>query len=82
MPVRQLTASRILRIERFSDFDEFRANDVLGLGVSTPLRPHEVSLSRAILPLQDGLFVLQRAFARRFEAEVGTDPRVSGSLEV
>ena len=73
MPVRQLTASRILRIERFSDFDEFRANDVLGLGVSTPLHPREVSLSRAVLPLQDGLFVLQRAFARRFEAEAGTD---------
>ena len=73
MPVRQLTASRILRIERFSDFDEFRANDVLGLGVSTPLHPREVSLSRAILPLQDGLFVLQRAFARRFEAVAGTD---------
>jgi AraC family ethanolamine operon transcriptional activator len=73
MPVRQLTASRILRIERFSDFDEFRANDILGLGVSTPLRPREVSLSRAILPLQDGLFVLQRAFPRRLEVDVGTD---------
>ncbi|MGY8709335.1 helix-turn-helix domain-containing protein [Bradyrhizobium sp. 18BD] len=73
MPVRQLTPSRILRIERFSDFDEFRANDVLGLGISTPLRPHDVTLSRAILPLRDGLFVLQRAFARRLEADVGTD---------
>lgn len=73
MPVSQLTPSRILRIERFSDFDEFRANDVLGLGVSTPLRPREVSLSRAILPLQDGLFVLQRAFPRRLEVDVGTD---------
>jgi AraC family ethanolamine operon transcriptional activator len=73
MPVRQLTPSRILRIERFSDFDEFRANDILGLGISTPLHPRDVSLSRAILPLQDGMFVLQRAFPRRLEVDVGTD---------
>jgi len=73
MPVHRLTPSRILRIERFADFDEFRANDLLGLGISTPLRPRDVSLSRAILPLQDGIFVLQRAFARRFEADVGAD---------
>jgi len=73
MPVRRLKPSRVLGVERCSDFDEFRANEVLGLGTSTPLRPREFSLSRAILPLRDGLFVLQRSFARRFEAEIGTD---------
>jgi len=73
MPVDRLKPSRVLHIERFSDFSEFRANEVLGLGTSTPLRPREFSLSRAILPLQNGLFVLQRAFARRYEAELGTD---------
>ena len=73
MPVDRLKPSRVLNIERFSDFSEFRANEVLGLGTSTPLRPREFSLSRAILPLQSGLFVLQRAFARRYEAEIGTD---------
>jgi len=73
MPIDRLKPSRVLHIERFSDFSEFRANEVLGLGISTPLRPREFSLSRAILPLQSGLFVLQRAFARRFEAEFGTD---------
>ena len=73
MPVDRLKPSRVLKIERFSDFSEFRANEVLGLGTSTPLRPREFSLSRAILPLQNGLFVLQRAFARRYEAEIGTD---------
>ncbi|MDA9430679.1 helix-turn-helix domain-containing protein [Bradyrhizobium sp. CCBAU 51627] len=73
MPVDRLKPSRVLNIERFSDFSEFRANEVLGLGTSTPLRPREFSLARAILPLQSGLFVLQRAFARRFEAEMGTD---------
>ncbi|WP_456623742.1 MULTISPECIES: helix-turn-helix domain-containing protein [unclassified Bradyrhizobium] len=73
MPVRRLTPSRVLGIERFSDFSEFRANEVLGLGTSTPLRPRDFSLSRAILPLQDGLFVFQRAFARRLEVDVGTD---------
>ncbi len=73
MPVDRLKPSRVLHIERFSDFSEFRANEVLGLGTSTPLRPREFSLSRAILPLQNGLFVLQRAFARRYEAEMGTD---------
>src|ERR1700756_4963697 len=73
MPVRRLTPSRVLGIERFSDFSEFRANEVLGLGTSTPLRPREFSLTRAILPLQDGLFVLQRSFARRLEVDIGTD---------
>src|SRR3954466_9181196 len=73
MPLCRLKPSRILGIERFSDFAEFRANEVLGLGTSTPLRPREFSLSRAILPLQDGLFVFQRAFARRLEVDVGTD---------
>lgn len=73
MPVRRLKPSRVLGVERFSDFSEFRANEVLGLGTSTPLRPREFSLSRAILPHRDGLFVLQRSFARRYEAEIGTD---------
>ncbi|MBR0816552.1 helix-turn-helix domain-containing protein [Bradyrhizobium liaoningense] len=76
MPVRRLKPSRVLGVERFSDFGEFRANEVLGLGTSTPLRPREFSLSRAILPLRDGLFVLQRSFARKFEAEIGTDKGV------
>ncbi|MBR0788506.1 helix-turn-helix domain-containing protein [Bradyrhizobium manausense] len=73
MPIDRLKPSRVLHIERFSDFSEFRAHEVLGLGTSTPLRPREFSLSRAILPLQAGLFVLQRAFARRYDAEIGTD---------
>lgn len=73
MPVRRLKPSRILGVERFSEFGEFRANEVLGLGTSTPLRPREFSLTRAILPLQDGLFVLQRSFARRLEVDIGTD---------
>lgn len=73
MPVGRLKASRVLGVERFTDFCEFRANEVLGLGTSTPLRPREFSLSRAILPLQDGLFVFQRSFARRLEVDIGTD---------
>lgn len=73
MPLRRLTPSRNLRIEHFSHFREFRAHEVLGLGTSTPLQPDNSSMSRAILPLQDGLFVLQRTFARRFEADIGTD---------
>lgn len=72
MPLSRLTASRLLRIERFSNFGEFRPHEVLGIGTSTPLQPDNASLSRAILPLPDGLFVLQRTFARRFEAEIGT----------
>ena len=73
MPVRWLKPSRVLSIERYSDFESFRPSEVLGGGISTPLEPREVSLHRAILPLQDGLFVLQRTFARRLEANVGTD---------
>jgi AraC family ethanolamine operon transcriptional activator len=73
MPINRLKPSRILGIERFSDFGEFRANEILGLASSTPLHPREFSLSRAILPLQEGLFVLQRSFARRIEVDMGTD---------
>jgi len=73
MPLGRLKPSRVLNIERFSDFSAFRANEVLGLGKSTPLRPREFSSSRAILPLQEGLFVLQRSFARHYQAEIGTD---------
>lgn len=73
MPLSRLKPSPVLHIERFSDFSAFRANEVLGLGKSTPLHPREFSLARAILPLRDGLFVLQRSFARRYEAEIGTD---------
>lgn len=73
MLVRRLKPSRVLGIEHFTDFCEFRANEVLGLGTSTPLRPRDFSLTRAILPLQDGLLVFQRSFARRLEVDIGTD---------
>jgi AraC-like DNA-binding protein len=76
MPIGRLKPSRVLGVERFTDFDEFRANEVLGLGTSTPLNPRDFSVSRAILPLRDGIFVLQRAFARELELEVGTDQGV------
>lgn len=76
MPLARLKPSRVLGIERFTDFGEFRANEVLGLGTSVPLQPRDFSLSRAILPLQDGLFVLQRAFARQLEVNAGTDQGV------
>ncbi|MBR0712490.1 helix-turn-helix domain-containing protein [Bradyrhizobium liaoningense] len=71
MPVRWLKPSRILSIERFNDFEEFRPNDVLGGGKSTPLDERNFSFSRAILPLQDGLFVMQRSFARCVDANMG-----------
>ncbi|MES1149035.1 MAG: helix-turn-helix domain-containing protein [Bradyrhizobium guangdongense] len=71
MPVRWLKPSRILSIEHFTDFEEFRPNDVLGGGTSTPLDERHFSFSRAILPLQDGLFVMQRSFARRLDADMG-----------
>lgn len=76
MPARWLTPSRILRIEQFRDADQYRAHDVLGGGTSTPLQPRDFSVSRAILPLQDGIFVLQRSFARCLEADLGTDEGV------
>jgi len=76
MPLGRLKPSRVLGIERFSDFGEFRANEVLGLGTSIPFHPRDFSLSRAILPLQTGLFVLQRAFARQLEVDVGTEQGV------
>lgn len=73
MPARWLKPSRILRIEQFHDADAYRAHDVLGGGTSTPLQPRDFFVSRAILPLRDGIFVLQRSFARRLDADLGTE---------
>lgn len=73
MPARWLKPSRILSIEQFSDPDQYRAHEVLGGGTSTALQPREFSVTRAILPLQNGVFVLQRSFARCLEADLGTD---------
>ncbi|OAF20024.1 AraC family transcriptional regulator [Bradyrhizobium neotropicale] len=81
MPVRWLKPSRILSIERYTDFDAFKPSQVLG-GTSTPLAPREFSLSRAILRLQDGLFVLQRTFARRLEANMGTDHGIGLAIPI
>lgn len=71
MTARWLTPSPILSTEHFRDPDSYRAYDVLGGGTSTPLRQTGFSLSRAILSLQDGIFVLQRSFARRHEVNLG-----------
>lgn len=71
MAPRQLTPSRVLSIEQFTEPDEFRAHEVLGGGRSTPLAPREFSFTRANLALPSGMFVLQRTFARRIEVEFG-----------
>jgi AraC-like DNA-binding protein len=76
MPARWLKPSRALSIEHFSDPDAYRPHDVLGGGISTPLQSSEFSVSRAILALQDGIFVLQRSFARRHQVNLGTDQGV------
>lgn len=76
MPARWLKPSRILSTEHYYDADAYRAHEVLGGGTSTALRPREFCVSRAILPLQDGIFVLQRSFARHLEADLGTDQGV------
>jgi len=72
MPVRVLGPSPALAIEHFTSFDEFRPSEVMGGGISVPLRPEDFSVSRAILALPGGLVVLQRSFARRLEADMGT----------
>lgn len=73
MPVRRLKPSPVLAVEHFTNFDEFRPNLVIGGGISVPLQPMDFSASRAILPLQDCLLVLQRSFARTLEADMGVD---------
>lgn len=65
MPVNRLKLSRVLNIERFSDFSEFRANEVFGLGTSTPLRPREFSLLPRH-PGGDGLTVKAAALGNGF----------------
>ncbi|UFX45962.1 helix-turn-helix domain-containing protein [Bradyrhizobium sp. 41S5] len=71
MPVRWLTPSPILCVERFGSFDEFRPNDVLGRINSTPLHSEPISVSRSVLALPDCLLVMQRSFARRMEGNLG-----------
>jgi AraC family ethanolamine operon transcriptional activator len=72
MPVSMLGPSPALAIEHFTSFDEFRPSEVMGGGISVPLHPEDFSVSRAILALSGGLLVLQRSFARRLEADMGT----------
>ena len=76
MPVRWLTPSRFLSTESFVDFEQFRPNEVIGGGISKPTDPSNFSAHRAVLPLQDSLLVLQRSFARRLQADMGTDKGV------
>jgi AraC family ethanolamine operon transcriptional activator len=71
MPVRNLRKSRVLAIERFASFEEFRPTDIIGGGTSTPLRPRDFSLTRATLALPASRLVVQRSFARRLEADLG-----------
>ncbi|WP_298280589.1 helix-turn-helix domain-containing protein [uncultured Bradyrhizobium sp.] len=73
MPVRWLSPSPVLRVERFSSFEEFRSNDILGGVTSTPLHSTAFSVARSILALSDSLLVLQRSFAREMEGNFGTD---------
>jgi len=73
MPVRWLGQSPVLAVEHFKEFDEFHPHKVIGGGISVPISPRDFSAHRAILPLQDSLLVLQRSFARRLEAEMGSD---------
>jgi AraC family ethanolamine operon transcriptional activator len=71
MPVRELKASPVLAYERFSSFEEFRPNDVIGGGTSIPLAPRDFSASRAAVALPASRLVIQRSFARRLEADMG-----------
>lgn len=60
-------------VERFTSFDEFQPSQVIGGGISRPLKVGEVSACRAILPIADSLLVLQRSFAREVETSVGPE---------
>lgn len=71
MVVRQLTPSPVLGVERYSNLEQFRPNDVIGGGVSKPLDPKNATAVRAVLPFPDSLLVLQRSFARRLETDLG-----------
>ena len=71
MPVRELKASRILAVEHFDSFEEFRPSDVIGGGISIPFRPEEVSAQRAALALPATRLVMQRSFARRLTSDMG-----------
>jgi AraC-like DNA-binding protein len=71
MPISNLSSSPVLKVERFSSFDEFRPNDVIGGGRSFPRHEEQFSASRACLVLPASRLVLQRSFARRLEADIG-----------
>ena len=70
MLVCELKAFFVLTVERFSSFDEFRPNDVIGGGRSTPLDPKDVHVTRAMLALPNSRLVMQRSFARRLESDM------------
>lgn len=73
MPVRRLSASPALNIERFGTAEEYCSHEVIGGGVSAPLDPCNSSATRAILAFPDSLLVLQRSFPRRLDANMGPE---------
>lgn len=71
MLIRELKSSRVLAVEQFDSFDEFRPNDVIGGGTSIPLHPKEFFAARASLALPASRLVMQQSFARRLESDMG-----------
>lgn len=67
-------------VERFTSFDEFEPNQVIGGGISRPLRIDDVSVHRAVLPLADSLLVFQRSFAREVETGLGPERGVGMAI--
>jgi AraC family ethanolamine operon transcriptional activator len=78
MPILSLAPSSQLQLASFRDFDAFRPVELLGDARSIPLDFSNFSLARALVELPGCTLLVQRTFARIFEASY----RIAGTLVI
>jgi AraC family ethanolamine operon transcriptional activator len=78
MPILSLAPSSQLQLASFRDFDAFRPVELLGDARSIPLDFSNFSLARALVQLPCCTVLVQRTFARIFEASY----RIAGTLVI
>jgi len=78
MPILSLAPSSQLQLASFRDFDAFRPVELLGDTRSIPLDFSNFSLARGLVQLPSCTLLVQRTFARIFEASY----RIAGTLVI
>jgi AraC-like DNA-binding protein len=74
MQLDQLKPSAVFGVQRLTDFEQFRSNDIIGAVPRTvPLDHNAFSLFHATFSLPNARLLVQKTFSRTFEADMGAD---------